>query len=542
MIRFIAVVGLALIAVSVYSAEETPLQIALMDLLNNDPAAQLDIHGRRLPANDISRELLSKYSEQSSGFSPLWVSDQGPGERARVALEILSNADREGLNSADYKVEQIRALWSGHDVQKLARLEVLLSYAVAAYAADAREGRADPAKLDPGLFASARDVRIDPVELAVAAVNAPDLTDFMNRQAPASLQYKRLREVLPRYREFEREGGWQPVEGGETLRAGMRSPRLVAVRERLRVSGDLNTNSDDPGIYDQALETAVRRFQTRFHLDVDGAIGKRTVAAMNISAAELVQRIIINMERWRWLNADLGNKRLLVNIAGFELAGAEEENVQIRMPVIVGREYHKTPVFSGNIRYMEINPYWNIPVSIAQKEMYPKLLKNPYYLRGRQIRVFAGWGPNAPEIDSASIDWHRVGSRGMRRFRLRQDPGNRNSLGRIKFMFPNQYDVYLHDTPTHSLFKRSRRAFSHGCIRVSRPLQLASYLLGGDDRGWPVSRIRKIVDSGKRKVIKLDDPLPVHLIYRTASVDEDGVVYFSDDVYGRDKLLAKALF
>ena len=520
-------------------ADAVDVNTALNELLNDGAASQLGIEGRRMSAGEINKELLLNY--QQLGGNPVWVDDEGHNERANVLLETLKNAHLEGLNSDDYHLSQIEQLWDSRRPMDLARLEVLLSYSMAAYAADAREGRADPRKLDPKLFATARDVAIDPVALALEAINAPDLSEFLAAQTPDNDHYRGLKEALSRYRVYAEHGGWITIPAGETLKLGMESARILQVRQRLNITGDYTDENTPSPVYDESLEVGVKSFQRRHHLEVDGAIGKNTLAAMNIPVEHLIKRIIVNMERWRWLSHDLGRKRLFVNVAGFSLAGTEDNDVQIKMPVIVGKLYHKTPVFSESIKYIEINPYWNIPTSIAVKEMLPKLINNPGYLRSKNIRLFNGWGRDAEEIDSTVIDWQLVG-RGIRRYRLRQEPGRKNALGKIKFMFPNKYNVYLHDTPGHSLFKRSRRAFSHGCIRVSEPIQLASYLLGGETKGWPPSRIERLIATGKRKIVKLDEPYPIHILYRTAVVGDDGLVYFADDVYGRDELLEKALF
>ena len=213
------------------------------------------------------------------------------------------------------------------------------------------------------------------------------------------------------------------------------------------------------------------------------------------------------------------------------------------MPVIVGRKYHKTPVFSDTIKYIEFNPYWNVPPSIAKNEMLPKLKKDPYYLKKRHFRIFNGWGPDAKELDSTAIEWKRAGKKDIARLRLRQDPGPWNALGTVKFIFPNKYNVYLHDTPSHGLFQRRQRTFSHGCIRVSKPAELASYILGGREHGWDLKRINEIIAGGERKVVPLKKPFPVHILYRTVIVDpKTDAVHFLVDVYGRDALLDRALF
>ncbi|MGR9107438.1 MAG: L,D-transpeptidase family protein [Gammaproteobacteria bacterium] len=521
-------------------ADEASLQAALHKLLNEHPSAVLGIQGRRMASEEIDAALLNRYREKD--LKPVWVTPEGPGERAGILFATLKSASEEGLRSDDYRVEEIGSLWSLRKDDDLARLEILLSVSLAGYIADAREGRADPRKLDSNLFATARDNRIDPVGLAVEAVHADDLGRFLRSQPPAHVQYRRLKKALAEYRALAEKGEWEAVPEGETLKPGMDSARILAVRKRLVRSRDLSSDSPLSTVYDTTLQTAVKQFQKRYHLEIDGAIGKKTIAAMNVPLSELVRRIIINMERWRWVSRDLGDKRIYVNIAGFDLQGSHDGTIDVSMPVIVGEQYHETPVFSAAIKYLEFNPYWNIPTSIASNEMYPELLKDRNYLTKKKIRLFSGSGEDAVEVNSASLDWSKVGRSGIRRYRLRQDAGPKNSLGRIKFIFPNPFHVYLHDTPTQHLFRRSRRDFSHGCIRVSRPLDLAAYLLGGEGKGWTAERMKKIIDSGKRKVVNLEKPFPIHILYRTAAVGEDGLVYFADDIYGRDRLLEKALF
>lgn len=521
-------------------ADEASLKLALTSLLNDEPAAKLGIKGRRMASSAISEELGKRYREQN--LEPVWVTPDGPGARAAILYETLKSTPDEGLRSDDYWVGEIESLWPSRNEDDLAKLEILLSVGLAAYMADVSEGRTDPRKLDPELFATARDVRVDPVALAVEAVHVQDLRSFLASQPPGHVHYRRLKKALSDYRALAAQGEWEPVSGGETLKPGMESDRISKVRARLQRTGDLPPDSPPILRYDEALESAVKRFQKRFHLEIDGAIGNKTVAAMNIPISQLIRRIIINMERWRWLSHDLGDKRIFVNIAGFYLQGSHDGTIDLFMPVIVGEQYHKTPVFSAFIKYLEFNPYWNIPNSIASNELYPALLKDPNHLKKKNIRTFVGSGADKVEVDSSAIDWARIGPESIRGFRLRQDPGPKNSLGTVKFVFPNRFDVYLHDTPTPHLFKRPRRDFSHGCIRVSRPLELASYLLGGAENGWDVDRMKKIIDSGKPTIVKLDKPYPIHILYRTAAVGDDGLVYFADDLYGRDRLLEKALF
>jgi murein L,D-transpeptidase YcbB/YkuD len=200
-------------------------------------------------------------------------------------------------------------------------------------------------------------------------------------------------------------------------------------------------------------------------------------------------------------------------------------------------------VFNNTIKHVDINPYWNVPASIARNEILPKQQKDPLHLKKNHMRMFQGWDSDAPEIDASTIDWNKMTRNQMDTYRIRQDPGPHNALGTLKLMFPNEYNVYLHDTPAHDLFRRDRRTFSHGCIRMERPAEMAAYVLGGEENGWTVKRIKDLVATQKRHVFRLKKPMPVFILYRTALVDaDDGSIYFYEDVYGRDKVLAQALF
>jgi murein L,D-transpeptidase YcbB/YkuD len=322
----------------------------------------------------------------------------------------------------------------------------------------------------------------------------------------------------------------------------MDDPRLPLIVRRLRITGELQDSATVFQRYDPELVEAIKKFQRHFLLEPDGIIGKKTLTALNIPVSELVRKIILNMERWRWLPHRLDGKRIFVNIAGFRLFGTTDEQVEITMPVIVGKVYHKTPVFTGNLRYVEVNPYWNIPDSIAVKEIVPAMQKDPGYLKKHAIRIFKGWAEDAPEINPASINWKAIGQK-IKRYRLRQDPGPENALGRIKFIFPNSNNIYLHDTPARRLFTRTTRSFSHGCIRVSKPLHLGAYVLSENKKPLDVEQLSKIIANKQRKIILLDKRLPVHILYQTVRTSPTtGEVFFYPDIYGRDALLSKALF
>jgi L,D-transpeptidase YcbB len=253
-----------------------------------------------------------------------------------------------------------------------------------------------------------------------------------------------------------------------------------------------------------------------------------------------VRQIIVNMERWRWMPDDLGARYLLVNLAGFELKVIEGGRTVLAMPVVVGQPYRSTPVFSDVMTYVVTNPYWHVPQTIAVEDILPKARRDPYHLIEQGIRVFRGRGGDAVEFDPRAVDWWGLGGQRFP-FRLRQEPGPQNPLGRLKFMFPNEYEVYLHDTPSRGLFSRAVRANSSGCIRLADPIALAEYLLRDHPR-LGQGGVRAVIESGRTLDFRLPEPVPIHLTYSTAWVDERGAVQFRDDIYGRDARLREALF
>ncbi|HNO61558.1 MAG TPA: L,D-transpeptidase family protein, partial [Plasticicumulans sp.] len=287
---------------------------------------------------------------------------------------------------------------------------------------------------------------------------------------------------------------------------------------------------------DAALVEAVHRFQARHGLTEDGVIGAATVAAMNVSVRERIAQVRLNLERWRWLPGDLGQRYIVVNIPGFELQVIERGRPVLEAKVVVGTQVKPTPVFTGRMQQVVFAPYWNVPGTIASEELLPKLRKNPGEFVKTNMKVITGSGA---VVDPTAVNWGEYHP-GNFPFRLRQEPGAANPLGRVKFIFPNRYDVYLHDTSKPALFERSQRTYSHGCIRISRPAELAEYLLKSDPR-WNRAAIDAAMDAGRERAVPVPEPLPVHLLYWTSWVDAQGLLQFRADVYGRDLALRKAL-
>jgi murein L,D-transpeptidase YcbB/YkuD len=521
--------------------ETNAYQNVFTEHLEIGPAVYLKLNAHGRSAEAIDKSLTEIYHENR--LQPFWIEEGRPSSRATDILEVLDNAESHGLDPTSYFTNKIHQYWKSEDVTGLVRLDILLSMGMMRYVADQREGRIEPREIDPKLFDTARDSEVDWVALRQEAFGAVDMKTFLSQQSPPSLQYRSLRKKLSEYRALAMKGGWPSIPEGQTLKPGMDDKRIIFVRQSLAVTEGLTNADQSSTVFDEDLEEAVQQFQKRHNLNPDGVIGKQTLAAMNIPVDARIEQIIINMERYRWLKRFKVDRLVAVNIAGFEAAAGKPGNFDLRMPVIVGKTYHQTPVFSDSIKYVEFNPYWNLPASIASTETLPKLKKDPHYLEKHNMRMFQGWEEGAQEIDATTIDWSKMSARDMNRYRVRQDPGPNNALGTLKIMFPNKYSVYLHDTPAHSLFKQDKRAFSHGCIRMARPAEMAAWVLGGEENGWDLERVNEIIKKRERKVVVLDEQVPVYILYRTAFVDpEDGTLSFYEDIYGRDKLLVKALF
>lgn len=350
--------------------------------------------------------------------------------------------------------------------------------------------------------------------------------------APAHVEYHRLANALQTYQEIAWRGGWPMQHEPRLLRPGdtIAPDRLARLRARLIATGDLGGGRGlaPEGRYTGDLVAAVRRFQSRHGLLVDGIVGPDTTRAMNVPAAHRVQQIALNMARWQLLPDDLGERHVRVNIPAFRLHLFDQSDDVLAMNVVVGSTSTPTPVFSDEIEYLQFRPYWNVPHRIAREELMPWARTDPASFAEQGYQVLDGWGTDAALLDPAVTEWTDE----ELMYRIRQLPGPDNALGRVKFMFPNTYSVYLHDTPAKHLFDRHSRAFSHGCVRVAQPAALAAALLA--PRGWTEQQVHVAMDSGPRRAVRLDEPVPVHLLYNTSWVDSVGVVHFRRDVYGLD--------
>ena len=481
------------------------------------------------------------------GFQPAWAAD-ATLHNADSLVAAIHAARRDGLQTEDYHLAKIelllgelkrdRFLGSPPDPDLLVDLDLLLTDAFLVLGSHLLGGRVNPETLHAEWLAY--NPKTDLAGVLEAALAVGQIEAALDRLRPPHAGYADLKAALQRYRDIETRGGWPLLPENLSPQAGDVGDHIALLRQRLSVSGDLGLQENQgENRYDKFLEEAVRRFQVRHGLPPTGRIDEQTFNELNVPAAVRIRQIELNLERWRWIPHELGARYLLVNAADYRLTVVENGQPLWDMRVVVGRDYRSTPVFSADLQYLEINPYWNVPQKIAVEDILPKVKQNPEYLIRKHFKVFEDWRAGASEIDPLTVDWSKVTKRNFR-FKLRKEPGPSNDLGRIKFMMPNRFAVYLHDTPNRKLFAKNYRSYSSGCIRLEKPLELAEYLLR-DDPKWTYQNILRAIDSEENRIVRLKKAVPVHLLYWTAWVDPEGVVNFRKDIYKRDPRLDVAL-
>jgi len=445
-----------------------------------------------------------------------------------------------GLNPDDFHAAQLGArirTGSGFsDPASRANTEIVCTDALARLAVTLKYGKLDPSDLDPAWNLSRNLEMKDPVKVFNDTLTSGKIVPFLESMDPRSPLYARLRQGLVRYRGIMESGGWPAVPEGPTLELGSEGDRVVTLRRRLFITGDLPANSPaDPAVFDTRLESAVKRFQERHGVDADGKVGPRSLAELNIPVEARIDQIRATLERVRWVFRDVTGNHIIVDLAGFNLYLFQNGERTWTTRVQVGKPFHATPVFKDTVRYLEFNPTWTIPPGILRNETLPAIRQDPSYLSRNNMSVVTA---NGTRVDPSTIDWAATATKGFP-YMVRQEPGLHNALGRVKFMFPNQYMVYLHDTPSKGLFARSERAFSHGCVRTQNPFELAELLLA--DQGWNRAKIDQVLASEKTTRVNLESPMPVMLLYWTAEVKADGTMHFRKDFYGRDAAIVEGL-
>jgi L,D-transpeptidase YcbB len=467
-------------------------------------------------------------------YKPVWTKQTMVAE----LITAIDNAEQHGLIPADYHSAQIREFSTNPPLtpQLQARYDLLLSDAFVTLAYHLRFGKVSPESLDPNwnlsrtLAKSALEFRL---QQAIAAERIAAVLDELSPRHPG---YERMKKGLAHYRFIVKTGGWQKVPEGKKITEGDRDNRVRQIRRRLQESGDLVFRAADTSrVFSKAMADAVVRFQKRNGLNVDGAAGAETVREMNISAAERIEQIRINMERYRWFLGDLEQTAILVNIPAFTLQYINNGQPRWETKVIVGKAGRETPLFKADMQYIVFNPQWVIPPTILAKDALPGIRKSRSYLYSRNLKVI---DRNGKVVDPATVNWSQYTAANLP-YRLQQTAGDHGSLGRVKFMLPNKHIVYLHDTPHKELFQKSTRNYSSGCIRVQNPLELAKLVLQ-DSVKWNSEGINAAVRTGKTSNVNLPKNIPVYLLYLTA-FPQDDVINFRGDVYNRDNDVRKAL-
>jgi murein L,D-transpeptidase YcbB/YkuD len=496
-----------------------------------------------ISGEQINSSVMVEGFYKARNYQPAW-SHNGRLVEAETLVKAVEEAYGDGLTPDYYHLSLIKSL-AGKDVKELsfdqtmlADLDILLTDAFFTLSCHLSGGCVDPVIRETEWFAQQR--KVDVSSVLEQALREKQIREVLMKLRPEQGSYNRLRQALARYRDFLSKGEWPLVLGGPSLKKELVSERVLVLRRRLVASGDLEADAAEGGDYfDEKLEQAVIVFQKRHGIKADGIVGPATFDALNVPLEQRIRQIELNMERMRWIPDTVEQSSIVVNIANFQLDVIEKGKSVLSMKVVVGKPFQRTPVFTAKLTSLVINPSWNVPVSIAQKEILKKIKNNPQYITEQNIKVLRGWGSQKNEIDPETIDWSGINADKLA-YRFRQEPGPLNALGHIKFMLPNKFDVYLHDTPAKRLFSESVRTFSHGCIRIEKPLELAEYVMK-DAPGWTQEKLLAAIKKGAEQAILTPHPLDVHFLYLTAWVDEEGVLQFRNDVYKRDKQLDEAL-
>jgi murein L,D-transpeptidase YcbB/YkuD len=380
---------------------------------------------------------------------------------------------------------------------------------------------------------------VNPYKIAENALFGVDLKKQLDSNIPTQYHYRALQKELIRYINIKHKGGWKQVVLSSKLKPNHKDAGVPSLRDRLIVTGDYQGSSSDSTLYDKQLVEALKKFQSRNGLVADGVVGKGTLKALNESVDSKITKIRLNLDRIKWLAKRDGRYHIVINIPDFRLYFEDNGKVINTMKVITGKPNHPTPIFGDEVELIVLNPYWNVPTSIIQKEMIPKLLRNPNALKRQNIEIRSGWGKNAKVVNPSSVDWSAYRYSKRVPYRFAQLPGYKNALGKIKFLFPNRFSVYMHDTPTKSLFKRHKRAFSHGCVRLEKPRELLK-TFASIDKSIDLKKAFEILKGKKNTTLKLSKKVPVDIVYLTAYVDYNGKLQFRNDVYGYDKMQLKS--
>ena len=526
------VVALMLVAFQgTLQAQEHPQPVATSELARSVEALQrgasLQIGSRRVAPDDLTLALYAR-----TGSRPVWTDD-----RAIVDLErAIADVRRDGLDPEHYHFSVLTGRTRAAGSPSAAELDLLRTDALVRLSRDLRFGRVEPDGPSDGAMATWMFGGDGGAQHFLDVVGSGRIRDAVDSLRPRHFVYQGLVGALTDLRYIQGAGGWPRLPAGPTMGLGRFDDRVPELRRRLGLPEDPSIPGEEPSLrFDERLEAAVRTFQHRHGLNEDGLVGEITRAALNVPVERRIDQVRVNLERARWMADALPDTFVVVNVAGAKVYLLQGDSVAFETRGIVGTEFTQTPVFAATMTYIDLNPTWTVPSGIVG-EVLDRVRTDPDYLTKQDMRVLDGSG--AP-VDPAGIDFSSYTASSFP-YVFRQDPGPLNALGRIKLMFPNAYSVYLHDTPTRGLFAEEERLFSHGCIRVQDPLSLAERVIG-DTEAWNVETLEAAIASGETRTIDLATPVPVLVLYWTASADLHGDLHFYGDPYGRDEAVLTGL-
>lgn len=473
-------------------------------------------------------------------FEPLWLTKAADGSiafsaNAEKIIDVFKASELEGFRPSDYLTADLDVAAAGTDPAKLAALETAFSSAAIRYAQDAFGGRIAPTRVNETWTITPK--RINEAEMLVKLADSSEPGNILLALSPTQPEFLGLKAALAKFYDGAVMDAAITIPEGKLLRPGMQDERVTLLRQRLDVpEPDIPETAGATATvdlnYDEPLVAAVQAYQENLGLNADGVIGPATIAALNGGAATTKEDIVANMERWRWEPNEYGDFQVTVNIPEFRLWIMNKDAVHYTTRVVVGTPKHQTALFNDEIEHIVVNPYWNVPASIATNEIRPNLLANPGYLQSQNMEMLYG----GKVVNASAVDWTQTN---INKFHIRQRPGAGNALGRIKFLFPNQHDIYLHDTPSKSLFSRSFRAYSHGCVRVENPMDFADALLKLEPNMNATALEAMFGDT--ERWVNLKTHIPVHISYFTLRVDADGSIRSYGDVYGMNQRLKELL-
>jgi L,D-transpeptidase YcbB len=565
--------GIALISIFSTSCKRGKTEIELQnERVTKIIAAQSDsIRATKFfPDKDVRQYLHREFNEfyKKRNYQLAWVNFEGPLKASEELLDAIDHADEEGLEPENYNLSEIEKLlkttfkvesrrqkrkhrrakksldseirakaWKEDTLKlyDLIKLDFVVTASYLTYASHLLSGKINPNETELWFAKPRKRVLSEHLEQALRSEN---IKKSLEELLPKHPQYALLKSSLRIFTALSKKDTFPKITINKKLKLNESHPQIAVLANKLRVLGDL-PKKDSSAAFTPQVSDALKHLQARHGLEESGNLNTSTLAVLNEPIKDRIEQIKVNMERMRWLPDNFGDRYVLVNIPEFKLRLYEQSKVAMEMKVIVGTNFTPTPVFSDSMEFVVLNPTWTVPTKIILKEFLPKLIDNPKFLEENNYKLYDSWKDNAEPIDGSSVNWSEVDTTHFN-MRIVEGPGDRNSLGKVKFMFPNNLDIYLHDTPGHGLFNSNNRTFSHGCIRLEKPLELAEYLLKG--KGWDRTKIEEHIGPEKQpETVMLPKKIPVHIVYWTAWVNDNNTLNFRKDIYSHDQFQEKAI-